>query len=453
MRWYWITLIVFACVIPVAAVVMLALLLSGVLNHKLSASFVVVNSKNSSARITTGTAPDHSDLTIDHLEYALTSISIAESATLLGSSFNNMQNQMTADLTGGKNADFDVHYTNLDTNTIEFVDLMDQKAVDAKLTAFELKQKTSPDNVKKGFKPSFAFKFMQVEYLRPPKLQATTTASTGEKLYTKQDTLTTENTLPDSTGAHGESHTSYNSRYGGTFLNNPPAQPMTVIMNNSTSWLKLPEPGITVTQEDMKNSHLALLYDPYLNLRGLLAESTDEKAQESDLVADKDGNSWSIPILSNIPILVPNGDTVLRDIFTLSYPEVTFDILLVVYYLKSDSTSIRGASTGVVRRGTNVFPKTAPNQLPQVMELKINVDAGKTTWSFLGIESVSATTRTTFISNVNVQQAAGTCTCSAYQVGTGVFGVNFTGTQTLPTTQVDYSVPYTRTTYAEVIHQ
>jgi len=163
---------------------------------------------------------------------------------------------------------------------------------------------------------------------------------------------------------------------------------MTVVMNNSTSWIQLPEPGITVTQEDMKNSDLALLYDPYLNLRGLLAESTDEKAQESDLVADKDGNSWSIPILSNIPILVPNGDTVLRDIFTLSYPEVTFDILLVVYYLKSDSTSIRGASTGVVRRGTNVFPKTAPNQLPQVMELKINVDAGKTTWSFLGIESL-----------------------------------------------------------------
>ena len=443
LRWYWITLIVLVSLGIIAATVILYLLFTGVLNNKLSASFVIVNSTNA-ARLTLGTAPDHSDLIIDHLEYAITSVSIAESATLVGSSFNDMKNQMTIDFSNAKEADFDLHYTNMATNTIDFVDLMDTKSVEQKLTDLELKQVGLNT---KGFNPTYTFRFMQVEYLRPLKIQATTIAATGDKLYTKEDALTSEITLPNTTGANGESHTSYAIRYGGTFLNNPPSQLMTVVMSNSTSWLQLPEPGIKVSQADMKKSHLVLIYDPYLNVRGLLAESQDT-AQDSDIVSDVHGNAWSIPILSNTPMLVPNGDSVLRDIFTLSYPSVEFDVLLVVYYLKSDPTTIRGATTGVVRRGTNAFPKTAPNQLPQIMELTTN----GTLWSFLGIEDVSSTTRTPFISNLTIGVNSGQCTCSAYQVGTGVFGVNFSGTQVLPQAHVDYTVPYVRTLEGELIH-
>lgn len=429
--------------IVVGGIVVL-LLTMGVFSRGLKVRLLVV--KKAHKRQVGGTNADRSGFSIDQLEYALTGVSMAESAELSGTSFNNPKNVIRSELQA-KQFDFEaVHYAAAHSDkSIEWLDLMDKAAVDKKMAAVEMKPPVGSVAGGNPFAQSYTFRFMSVEYLRPIKLKASVELPDGSVMYTRESAdKTTEVSLGDSKGAHGESHSVWGVRYDGSFVaeksEGVTADLSTIVMTNSVSWIQLPEPGITVTSEDLKSSHLALIYDPYLNLRAY-ARSKGEDAQVNDQaqIADAFGNEWAVPVMSNTPVLVPKGDSVVRDVYVLSPASKTYDILLVLYYLKNAPTVLRGANTSVVSRGTEVFPIDERTMLPQVMEMKVNSD---NEWSFLGVTEVSAKTRTAFISGFK-RAESGVCTAHAVSTSQGTWGIDLGGES------VD--VPYVRSIEAEAI--
>lgn len=436
-------LLCLAGALVLAAGVVMLLFFLGVFTGGLKVRLVVVQKR--AARQVGGTAPDRKGLTIDKLEYALTGVSMAESATLAGSSFSNPQNVLRAEL---QTTQFDyeaVHYTAAHTDArIQWLDLMDKAAVDRKMASVELRPRAGVVG-KNGsmFQPKYTFSFMSVEYLRPIKLKASADLPDGSVMYTRESAeKSKEISLGTSTGAGGESHAVWGVRYDGSFVaeksEDVTADLATLVMTNSVSWMQLPVP-ITVTADDLKNSHLALIYDPYLNLRAY-ARDKSEAAQPNPtgMLADAEGNEWAVPVLTNTPVLVPHGDSVVRDVYVLSPSEKTYDILLVLYYLKNDPAVLRGANTSVVSRGTDPFPADAVTMLPGVMEMKVDGDA----WSFLGVTEVAAKERTAFLTDFR-RAASGTCVAHAVATSQGTWGIDLGAAAV--------SVPYVRSVEAEAI--
>jgi hypothetical protein len=243
--------------------------------------------------------------------------------------------------------------------------MMDRTALKTALSGVKLQ----PNNPMKF--TSSNVQFVNVDYLRPLKLKATVTFADGGRMVTREATRST------STGTDAAGFNQYQSEYDGNYRDGV-AELSTVVMGNGGIWMRLAEP-IKMDASTVKNAELVLVYDPYLNLRAQRMDTGEAPdTTGTSLMVDSVGNKWLVPIMSTIPILVPNGDQVWREVYRID-AAIDYDVKLVLYYLKDTPTKLKGAALGVARKSTAaVLPTTVQSQLPNVFFLE-NEGA---VWSF-----------------------------------------------------------------------
>lgn len=339
-------------------------------------------SHHTEKRIIGGTAFDHADLVVESLQYALTDITLAESAELIGTGFNNPKNKMSGffqqfDDTFYKSFGWAEARTN---TTVKWIDLMDRPTLKTILAGVKIQ----PDNPMNF--TSANMQFVSLNYLMPLRLQAKVTFPDGGTMVTREATRSVL-VETDKSG-----HPVYRSEYDGDYRTTQPTELSTVTMNNGGIWLRLAEP-IQMNQDTVSKSELVLVYDPYLNLRAQRMEVGETKVTSGyQAMVDTPGNQWLIPIMSTTPIVVPQGDQVWREIYRIEASS-SYDVKLILYYLRDSPTKLKGAAMGVTRKtGATSLPVEVPSQLPNVFFL-VESDGS---WAFQDYQQramVSAFTR------------------------------------------------------------
>ncbi len=351
----------------------------------------------------------HPSLTIKSLKYAFTHIMLAEKADLEGTGFNNPQGVLQAVLQEANDVDYKTGTT---SETTKWFDVMDRTTLNAALNSTVIKQgfleayqpKTQKDANGNTYEApadtTGTFNFLSVNYLRPIKLNAEMKfPGTDHKLIT----LPGENKQRGTDAQGFDQFSTYVPAGSGGSLwrpdvNTETSQEATMIMGNGGTWMQLAQP-IFYDQAVAQEATLTLIYDPYVLMRATHATGEDQTGEEilasttnkyAPPLFDAAGNAWEVPIMSNIPVLLPKGATIQREMYRIAMPQTAslrrevYDIIVVLYYTSDASTYLKGASiTLVMGAEETTFPEAIQYMTPQPMKLAVDTSSETNKWSLL----------------------------------------------------------------------
>lgn len=350
------------------------------------------------ARVLGGaTSHEHPDMTIHSLKYALTDVSLSESATLVGTGFNNPQGAITATLQS-PNVDYaSFHYDAVGQHPeVKWFDMMDQAALDAALNTASIKQgflsaylpqtkrDANGDPYTAPAETTGVFRYLSVNYLMPIRIRAEVRFPDGTRLITRGSRSV-------QTGEDLNGFKTFTTVYDGTF--HVPANDMTeseevtVVMNNGGTWTELAQP-IYYSESEAQSYRLTMIYDPYILLRGSHVSDGDENGEQllasghpHELI-DTAGNQFMIPIMQNVPILLPQGAYIGREIYQVSLHTTStsapepYQALIILYYTSDQPALIKGATLALMAAAGQPFPMMNP-YVPQPFRLSVSND----TWT------------------------------------------------------------------------
>jgi hypothetical protein len=345
------------------------------------------------ARVLGGaTSHEHPDMTIHSLKYALMDVSLSESATLEGTAFNNPRGTITATLQSPTIDYASFHYDAVAQHPeVKWFDMMDQAALDAALNTASIKQgflsaylpqtkrDVNGDPYTAPAETTGVFRYLSVNYLMPIRIRAEIRFPDGSRLLTRGSRSV-------QTGEDLNGFKTFVTVYDGNFHvpagDTTESEEVIVVMNNGGIWTELAEP-IYYNESEAQSYRLTMIYDPYILLRGSHVSDGDASGTEmlaaggyTNPLIDTTGNQFMIPIMQNVPILLPQSAYIGREIYQISLQTLSasapepYQALIIVYYTSDQPDRIKGATLTLMAAAGHAFPMMNP-YVPQPFRLSV----------------------------------------------------------------------------------